>query len=91
MRYSSLAPRNYALVSVLALLWVTLGSVSSASAQDDIDAAKAHFSKGTRMYEVGDYGQALDEFKAAHLAKPDPAFLYNIAQCHRQLGISNRR
>ena len=28
----------------------------------------------------------LDEFKAAHLAKADPVFLYNIAQCHRQLG-----
>lgn len=55
-------------------------------AQDDLAAAKAHYSKATRLYEVGEYHQALDEFKAAHLAKPDPSFLYNIAQCHRQLG-----
>ena len=71
---------------VLVVLVVSLGSVSPALAQDDAEAAKAHYSKGTRLYEVGDYRQALDEFKAAHLTKPDPAFLYNIAQCHRQLG-----
>ena len=81
-----MVPRGCALVAVLALLWTALGSVSSACAQDDLTAAKAHFSKGTRLYEVGEYYQALGEFKAAHLAKPDPAFLFNIAQCHRQLG-----
>jgi Tetratricopeptide repeat len=81
-----MAPRCHAPAAILVLLWTTLAGVSSASAQDDADAAKAHFSKGTRLYEVGEYRQALDEFKAAHLAKPDPAFLYNIAQCHRQLG-----
>lgn len=81
-----MVPRGCALVAVLALLWTALGSVSSACAQDDLAAAKVHFSKGTRLYEVGEYYQALGEFKAAHLAKPDPAFLFNIAQCHRQLG-----
>jgi tetratricopeptide (TPR) repeat protein len=57
-----------------------------AHAQDDPIAAKAHFSKASRLYEIGDYRHAIDEFKAAHLAKADPVFLYNIAQCHRQLG-----
>jgi tetratricopeptide (TPR) repeat protein len=55
-------------------------------AEDDPAAAKAHFSRGTRLFEVGEYREALVEFKSAHLAKPDPAFIYNIAQCHRQLG-----
>jgi tetratricopeptide (TPR) repeat protein len=52
----------------------------------DPAAARAHYAKATRLYEVGEYQQALAEFKAAHLAKPDSAFLYNIAQCHRQMG-----
>jgi len=43
-----------------------------------------------RLYEVGEYEQALDEFKAAHVAKPDPAFLYNVAQCLRQLRQPDR-
>ena len=74
------------LVGVLLFLGANLGPSSPATAQDDVEAAKAHFHRGTRLYEVGEYRQALEEYKAAHLAKPDPAFLYNIAQCHRQLG-----
>ena len=65
---------------------VMLATASAAVGQDNVASAKSHFQKATRLYEVGDYRQALDEFKAAHLAKPDAAFLYNIAQCHRQLG-----
>jgi tetratricopeptide (TPR) repeat protein len=71
---------------MVALWGCFLGSESSARAQDDVAAARSHSQKGARLYQVGDYREALDEYKAAHLAKPDPAFLYNIAQCHRQLG-----
>jgi len=74
------------LVGVLLFLGANLGPSSPATAQDDVEAAKAHFHRGTRLYDVGEYRQALEEYKVAHLAKPDPAFLYNIAQCHRQLG-----
>jgi tetratricopeptide (TPR) repeat protein len=78
--------RRSVLVGVLLFLGANLGPSSPATAQDDVEAAKAHFHRGTRLYEVGEYRQALEEYKTAHLAKPDPAFLYNIAQCHRQLG-----
>jgi tetratricopeptide (TPR) repeat protein len=75
--------RSLAMVLLLVLASATTPCLAL---EDDPAAAKSHFSMGTRLYEVGEYRQALDEFKAAHLAKPDPAFLYNIAQCHRQLG-----
>jgi len=78
--------RRSLLVGVLLTLGAHLGPSSPAAAQDDVEAAKAHFHRGTRLYEVGEYRQALEEYKAAHLAKTDPAFLFNIAQCHRQLG-----
>lgn len=52
----------------------------------DLVKATEHFDKGTRLYQVGEYAQALEEFKAGHIAEPDPSFIYNIAQCHRQLG-----
>jgi len=78
--------RRTVLVGVLLFLGANLGPSSPAAAQDDVDAAKARFRRGTRLYEVGEYRQALEEYKAAHLAKTDPAFLFNIAQCHRQLG-----
>jgi tetratricopeptide (TPR) repeat protein len=46
----------------------------------------AHFQQGRRLYQVSDYRAALDEFKRGFLLKDDPVFLFNIAQCHRQLG-----
>jgi tetratricopeptide (TPR) repeat protein len=74
------------IVLVALFLGQGLAGIPQASAQDDLGAAKAHYNKASRLYDVGEYRQALEEFKAAHLAKPDPAFLFNIAQCHRQLG-----
>jgi hypothetical protein len=82
--------RHFVLPGILIFVWTSFASLSPVSAQDDVDAARRHYSKATRLYEVGEYHQALDEFKAAHVAKPDPAFLYNIAQCHRQLGDSEQ-
>ena len=68
---------------VLAAVAATIVSTAPVVAQDDVGAARSHFTRGTRLYEVGDYRQALEEFKNAHVAKPDPAFLFDIAQCHR--------
>ena len=39
-----------------------------------------------RLFQVEEYRKAIEEFKAAHIEEPDPAFLYNIADCHRRLG-----
>ncbi len=77
---------RHALAFALVATFILVGEAKAAGVDDDAEAARAHFSRGTRFYDVGDYHQALDEFKAAHLAKPDAAFLYNIAQCHRQMG-----
>jgi tetratricopeptide (TPR) repeat protein len=52
----------------------------------DVASARAHFDKGRTFFEVDEYRKAIPEFKAAHIEKPDPAFLYNIAECYRRLG-----
>src|ERR1017187_4960718 len=56
------------------------------SADGDKAVAKAHFEAATRLYDIHEYAKALDEYKAAYLAKPDPAFLFNVGQCYRKLG-----
>jgi hypothetical protein len=56
------------------------------AAEADKAAARAHFEAATRLYEVHDYAKALEEYKAAYLAKPDPAFLFNMGQCYKKLG-----
>ncbi len=48
--------------------------------------ARVHFDRGRTFFDVDEYRKAIAEFKAAHIEKPDPAFLYNIAECHRRLG-----
>lgn len=50
------------------------------------DSAKAHFKLGRTHYQLGEYRDALVEFKEAYRLKQDASFLFNIGQCHRQLG-----
>jgi tetratricopeptide (TPR) repeat protein len=59
---------------------------SGAEARADLTRATANFEKGTRLYQVGEYARALEEFKAGYLEEADPSFLYNVAQCYRQMG-----
>jgi tetratricopeptide (TPR) repeat protein len=49
-------------------------------------AARAHFETAHRLIDLREYAGALDEYRAAYLAKPDPAFLFNIGLCHHKLG-----
>jgi tetratricopeptide (TPR) repeat protein len=48
--------------------------------------AKEHFFKGEKLFALGRFEAARDEYEAAFEAKPLPEFLYNIGQCHRNLG-----
>jgi tetratricopeptide (TPR) repeat protein len=52
----------------------------------DAARARAHYEKGRSYFQLGEYRKALEEFKNAHVEKNDVANLYNIAECHRQLG-----
>jgi hypothetical protein len=70
--------------AVAVVVGLLLGS--AARAEDTRAQARVHFEQGRKLYQVGDYAPALDEFKRAFLLKEDPVFIFNIAQCHRQLG-----
>jgi hypothetical protein len=45
--------------------------------------ARRHFEEGTKAFNLGEFQRAVTEYKAAYNAKPDPVFLYNIAQAYR--------
>jgi tetratricopeptide (TPR) repeat protein len=53
---------------------------------EDRDKARELYRKGTQHYNLGEYSDALTAFKDAYRNYEDPTFLFNIAQCHRQLG-----
>lgn len=56
-----------------------------AAGDDSLERARAHYERGERLYQVSRYREALEEFKEAYVVHPDPAFLFNIGQCHRLL------
>jgi tetratricopeptide (TPR) repeat protein len=70
-----------AMVIFLALL---LGAAPARA--EDKTAARDHWERGTKFYDLGKYDDAIREFEAAYQAKGDPAFLYNLAQSHRLAG-----
>jgi tetratricopeptide (TPR) repeat protein len=60
----------------------------SARAESSTVAAKAHYEKGTTLYDLGKYLEAAREYEEAYSAKNDPALLFNIAQAYRLGGDS---
>src|SRR5438477_8833525 len=69
-----------------AAIWIVCFGLTPRLALADPATARAHFDRGRAYFEVDEYRKAIVEFKEAHIEKPDPAFLYNIAECHRHLG-----
>lgn len=47
--------------------------------------ARAHFDRAEKAFNLGRFDDALQAYQAAYEALPLPAFLFNIAQCHRNL------
>ena len=73
--------------AALTLSVVLLASAGVARAGDpNAEKARAHFQQGDTYFKLDKYANALQEFEQAYLAKQDPSFLYNIAQCHRLMG-----
>ena len=71
-------------VAAALLLVLMVGTPSRAA--DQTAAAREAFSEGSRLFDVGEYGKALDSFKRAYLLDAKPGLLFNIASCHRKLG-----
>jgi tetratricopeptide (TPR) repeat protein len=68
------------------VLWIACFCLAPRLVLADAAQARVHFDRARAFFEVDEYRKAIAEFKAAHIEKPDPAFLYNIAECYRRLG-----
>lgn len=62
----------------------TTGTAHAQGTDADKVAAKKAYKKGTIKYNLGEWEQAIVQFKAAFEAYPDASFLFNIAQSYRQ-------
>jgi len=70
----------------VALLTLTLTLGIAAAAPDPTSAqARSAYDEGITNYNLGHYDEALASFERGYRLKHDPAFLFNIGQCQRQL------
>src|SRR5689334_21413543 len=60
-----------------------LGLASVARADKATDEARKFYDQGTKYYALGRFPEAIENYEKAFEIKPDPIFLYNIAQAHR--------
>jgi Tfp pilus assembly protein PilF len=74
--------RFTAVVCLVAVVMVT----TPVRAQSGREQTKQHFRAGLKHYNLGEFDEALREFKEAYRQGDDPAMLYNIGQCQRKLG-----
>jgi tetratricopeptide (TPR) repeat protein len=72
-----------ALVGSVLLVTVLAANARSAHAED-ADKARQLFQQGSKYYDVGQFDKAIEAWQAGYDQKPDPSFLYNIAQAYRQ-------
>lgn len=84
-------PRGCLLKLVVVVLTALLLSITAAPVLAQAKGARQHYAAGTKHFDLGEYRQALDDFKEAYRLKEDPVFLYNIAQCHRLIGDAESR
>ncbi len=75
------------LLAAVSALVALLMLVGHAAAEDAATkrARKAH-DKGEKLFALGRFDEALTAYEDAYDAKPLPGFLFNIGQCHRNLG-----
>jgi tetratricopeptide (TPR) repeat protein len=89
----SLAERSG--VAVLVAVALAVAPLSVRAADEDagpgVEAqARAKFAEGNVSYDLAEFQKALDAYSEAYRLTPLPGFLFNIAQCHRQLGHAER-
>jgi hypothetical protein len=65
------------------VLTAALLSASPARAED-AEKARELYRQGSKYYDVGQFDKAIESWQQAYDQKPDPSFLYNIAQAYRQ-------
>jgi hypothetical protein len=73
-------------LAVILLCGLALAASATPAAAAEPAQARVAFAEGQKLFLAGDYRGAMTWFKNGYLQTQDPAFLLNMAQCHRSLG-----
>jgi hypothetical protein len=69
----------------VALVCLALVSPAAAWADESTERAKRHNAEARKLFNLGLFKQAAAEYKNAYLARPVPALLFNLGQCHYRM------
>src|SRR5215813_8595229 len=73
------------LLPLLKIAIVAVAVISAAPARaQDAEKARQLFQQGSKYYDLGQFDKAIEAWQQGYDQKPDPGFLYNIAQAYRQ-------
>jgi hypothetical protein len=72
------------ILATLVLLAIVTFTASPARADGDAEKARQLFNQGSKYYDLGQFDKAIEAWQQGYDQKPDPGFLYNIAQAYRQ-------
>jgi len=78
------------LVAGTVLCILSLIAPAGAHAASAEKEARALFQRAEMSFNLGKFPEALADYQAAYEAKPLPGFLFNIAQCYRNMGNPER-
>jgi tetratricopeptide (TPR) repeat protein len=87
MTCSALSRRAAALLLALALAVGAHGAEPTKAAQDE---AKPIFAEAQQAYQLGKFEDAIARYEKVYQLTNHPSLLFNLAQCHRQLGNFER-
>ena len=73
------------MVSAVAIACL-LAAAPDPNAPDPHATGKQLFEQASAEYDQGRFADALKDFASAYEADPIPGFLFNLGQCHRELG-----
>ncbi len=78
------------LLSMVLSLTLALGPAAARADTAAETKARALYKDGMKAYDLGDFAGALGLYSEAYKLTQLPGFLFNIAQCHRQLNDFER-
>jgi hypothetical protein len=69
---------------VVIAAFAALAFAAAPAHAQDAEKARQLFQQGSKYYDLGQFDKAIEAWQQGYDQKPDPGFLYNIAQAHRQ-------
>lgn len=77
---------RFLMTLLCALCLSAAAPVALGQSQDNLEKAAELFDQAERFYNLGNWSKAKDLYEQSYLLSNEPAILYNIAQCYRQMG-----